>query len=81
MQARRARTRRLIELGGLVHKSGLADRLGDDRAALMGALVLAVEALTAGDVQRSPAEIIAHWRALGRTALKTPHPTNTEPIL
>src|SRR4051794_14309910 len=27
MQARRARTRRLIELGGLVQKSGLADQL------------------------------------------------------
>src|SRR4051812_9992776 len=42
-QPRRARTRRLIELGGLIHKSGLADQLGDDRAALMGALVLAAE--------------------------------------
>jgi hypothetical protein len=81
MQARRARTRRLIELGGLVHKSGLADRLGDDRAAIMGALVLAAETLTAGDASRSPTEIIAHWRAVGRAALKAPHPTNTEPIL
>jgi hypothetical protein len=81
MQARRARTRRLIELGGLVHKSGLADRLGDDRAALIGALMLAAETLTAGDANGSPAEIIAHWRAVGRAALNVPHPTNTEPIL
>jgi conjugative transfer protein TraD len=81
MQARRARTRRLIELGGLVHKSGLADRLSDDRAALMGALMLAAETLTNADAQRSPAEITAHWRAIGRAALKTPNPTNTEPIL
>jgi len=80
MQARRARTRRLIELGGLVHKSGLADRLGDDRAAIMGALMLATEMLTNADANRSPAEIIAHWRALGRAALNGPHPTNTEPI-
>jgi Conjugal transfer protein TraD len=30
MQARRARTRRLIELGGLVQKSGLADQLANE---------------------------------------------------
>ena len=81
MQARRARTRRLIELGGLIHKSGLADQLGDDRAAIMGALVLAAETLTATDAKRSRAEIIAHWRTVGRAALNPPHPTNTEPIL
>jgi hypothetical protein len=81
MQARRARTRRLIELGGLVHKSDLADQLGDDRAAIMGALVLAAETLITGSANRSPTGIIAHWRALGRAALNPPHPTNTEPIL
>src|SRR3954469_19916728 len=70
MQARCARTRRLIELGGLVQKSGLADRLGDDRAALMGALMLAAEMLTNADAKHSTTEIIAHWRALGRAALK-----------
>jgi hypothetical protein len=69
MQARRARTRRLIELGGLVHKSGLADHLANYRAALMGALVLAVETLTTADANCSPTEIITHWRAVGRAAL------------
>lgn len=40
---RRARTRRLIELGGLVEKSGLAARLGDNRAAVLGALLDAAD--------------------------------------
>jgi hypothetical protein len=80
MQARRARTRQLIELGGLVHKSGLADQLGDDRAALMGALMLAAEMLTTADAKHSPTEIIAHWRTIGRAALNPPHRTNAELI-
>jgi hypothetical protein len=81
MQARRARTRRLIELSGLVHKSGLADRLGDDRTAFMGALVLAAKTLTTADPKRSLTEIIARWRAVGRAALSAPDQTNTEPTL
>ena len=36
---RRARTRQLIELGGLVQKAGLVDLTGNDRAALLGALL------------------------------------------
>ena len=40
---RRARTRRLIELGGLVDKSGLATALADNRAALLGALLDAAD--------------------------------------
>ncbi|MFN3574362.1 MAG: conjugal transfer protein TraD [Phenylobacterium sp.] len=36
---RRERTHRLIELGGLIQKSGLADAVGDDRATLYGALL------------------------------------------
>src|SRR3954468_10419580 len=44
MQDRRARTRRLIELGGLVQKSGLPARLAaaeaeDERAVILGALL------------------------------------------
>jgi uncharacterized protein YjgD (DUF1641 family) len=81
MQERRARTRQLIELGGLVRKSGLVDQLGDDRAAIMGALVLAAQRLTTADAKRPPAEIIAHWRAVGRAALSAPDQTNTEPTL
>ena len=37
---RRARTRHLIELGGLVVVARLADRLEDDRAALLGAFLM-----------------------------------------
>ncbi|RRN61735.1 conjugal transfer protein TraD, partial [Caulobacter sp. 602-1] len=33
---RRERTHHLIELGGLVHKAGLVELTGDDRAALYG---------------------------------------------
>lgn len=36
---RRARTRQLIEWGGLVDKSGLAVALGNNRAAMLGALL------------------------------------------
>src|SRR3954447_15431725 len=44
MQDRRARTRRLIELGGLVHKSSLPECLAvaeteDERAVILGALL------------------------------------------
>ncbi|MEC5321840.1 conjugal transfer protein TraD, partial [Aurantimonas sp. A3-2-R12] len=35
---RRKRTRHLIELGGLVVKSGIADLTGDDRAMIYGAM-------------------------------------------
>ena len=36
---RRERTRHLIELGGLVQKSGLVELAGDDRATLYGAML------------------------------------------
>jgi hypothetical protein len=36
---RRQRTRRLIELGGLVVKAGIVDLSGDDRAMIYGALL------------------------------------------
>lgn len=39
MQDRRARTRHLIELGGLVQKAGLVELVDDDRATLLGALL------------------------------------------
>ena len=37
---RRARTRKLIELGGLVAKSGLVAVANNDRALIFGALIL-----------------------------------------
>ncbi len=36
---RRERTRHLIELGGLVQKSGLIELAGDDRSTLYGAML------------------------------------------
>ena len=42
---RRKRTRRLIELGGLVVKAGVVDLTGDDRAMIYGALLWIAEKL------------------------------------
>ena len=42
---RRKRTRHLIELGGLVVKSGVVDLTGDDRATILGALIWIAEKL------------------------------------
>lgn len=42
---RRARTRRLIELGGLVQKARLVELTGDDRTVLFGGLLLVSELL------------------------------------
>jgi hypothetical protein len=42
---RRRRTRHLIELGGLVVKTGIVDLTGDDRALIYGALLWMAEKL------------------------------------
>jgi len=61
---RRERTRQLIELGGLVAKSGLVELTDDDRAVLYGAF-LATAAMLQGE-QREQA--ILHWRRRGKRA-------------
>lgn len=43
--ARRARTRHLIELGGLVQKAGLIELTGDDRNTLLGGMLMIAELL------------------------------------
>lgn len=74
VQERRARTRQLIELGGLVQKAGLVELLNDDRATLFGALLE-----LAGRVQpqqdgrqegraETPADLKARWRRHGLRA-------------
>ena len=63
---RRERTHRLIELGGLVVKSGLDQLLADDRAAIYGGLMELV--LQLQDEQRR--QTIALWRRQGQRAFK-----------
>ena len=71
VQQRRARTRQLIELGGLVQKAGLVELLHDDRAALLGAMMDLADQLRGGrDVgtgadARTPAQLTAAWRHRG----------------
>ena len=63
-KARRARTRLLIEYGGLVVKAGLAELLEDDRATLLGGLLSLRDQLTGLD--GDPPEIAKlRWRRRG----------------
>lgn len=81
---RRERTRRLIELGGLVQKSGLVELTRDDRTMIYGALIGLVEAT------RAPGSEPIHqlWRRRGKRAFqaeanrrKEPaHPRKTEDL-
>lgn len=64
MMARRERTRDLIELGGLVVKSGLATALDDDRAAILGALIEQVARLQ----DEEAAQVKLLWIRRGRRA-------------
>ncbi|MEF2546391.1 conjugal transfer protein TraD [Aurantimonas sp. E1-2-R+4] len=50
---RRKRTRHLIELGGLVVKSGIVELTGDDRAMIYGAMIWVAEKLKSDDGQRA----------------------------
>ena len=77
VQDRRARTRHLIELGGLVQKAGLAELVDDDRATLLGAFLELAARLREGghpeedEVERQaagPADLMARWRRRGLRA-------------
>ena len=61
---RRERTRHLIELGGLVQKSGLVELAGDDRATLYGAMLDL--AGRAGDADGANALVL--WKRRGKRA-------------
>jgi hypothetical protein len=61
---RRERTRHLIELGGLVQKSGLVDLACDDRATIYGAMLDL--AGRAGD--DGGANALALWKRRGKRA-------------
>ena len=58
---RRERTRHLIELGGLVQKSGLVELTSDDRAVLYGAFLELTDILK-GETRE---QTIAIWRRRG----------------
>ena len=76
VQERRARTRQLIELGGLVHKAGLVELLDDDRATLLGALLELAGRLQQQEDGRqegkaeTPADLKARWRRRGLRAFE-----------
>lgn len=63
---RRKRTRELIELGGLVQKSGLQDRVQDDRATMLGAFLMLMDEL---DSARG-VEALVLWRRRGKRAFE-----------
>ena len=68
VQDRRARTRHLIELGGLVQKAGLVELVDDDRATLLGAFLELAGQLREGDDQVTSADLRARWRRRGLRA-------------
>lgn len=63
---RRARTRQLIELGGLVAKSGIVELTDDDRAVILGLLVGGAAMLRTEDRDRA----LERWRRLGQRAFR-----------
>jgi len=63
---RRKRTRRLIELGGLVVKSGVVDLTGDDRAMIYGAFIWIADKLRNEERDRA----LALWAAKGKQAFE-----------
>jgi len=76
VQERRARTRQLIELGGLVQKAGLVELVDDDRATLLGAFLELADQLRGGqsgqeEVERQGEGVSdprARWRHRGLRA-------------
>ena len=64
---RRARTRHLIELGGLVVKAGLVELTIDDRAVLLGAFLEIADTLSGGNRD----QITVLWRRRGSRANQT----------
>ena len=63
---RRKRTRRLIELGGLVVKAGIVDLTGDDRAMIYGALLWMADKLQSDQGEHARGV----WTKLGKMAFE-----------
>ena len=71
VQDRRARTRHLIELGGLVQKAGLVELVEDDRATLLGAFLEVAARLQGQEDEHqgiSQADQVTRWRRRGLRA-------------
>ena len=72
--ARRERTRRLIELGGLVEASGLIDRIGHNPDAIIGALRVLTKMMdmaTTGDAGFSSTVLFHRWQEAGSSLVET----------
>ena len=63
---RRERTRQLIELGGLVAKSGIVELTDDDRAVIFGLLVGGAAMLRTEE----RGQALTGWRRRGRRAFE-----------
>ena len=63
---RRKRTRRLIDLGGLVVKARVVDLTGDDRAIILGALLWMADKLQSDQGEQAR----QLWAAKGKQAFK-----------
>jgi Conjugal transfer protein TraD len=63
---RHKRTRRLIELGGLVVKARVVDLTGDDRAIILGALLWMADKLKSDQGEQAR----ALWTAKGKQAFE-----------
>lgn len=72
---RRKRTRHLIELGGLVVKSGVVDLTNDDRAVILGALLWMADKLQSDDGQRAR----QLWAGKGKEAFDAERNERKEP--
>ncbi len=70
VQDRRARTRHLIELGGLVQKAGLVELVEDDRATMLGGFLALADQLQEQENGRQgkASDLLARWRRRGLRA-------------
>ncbi len=71
--ARRERTRRLIELGGLVEASGLIDRVGHNPDAIIGALRVLTKMMDlakTGDAVFSSTVLFHRWQETGSSLVE-----------
>src|SRR6202140_1081903 len=73
---RRKRTRRLIELGGLVVKARVVDLTGDDRAIILGALLWMADKLKSNQGEQAR----ALWAAKGKEAFALERATDAPTI-